>query len=77
MSKTNRRKASVFPESGNEKADQVWAALILKRDLELSWWGNDEHLMKNLHAITGKREPNAAEWTYLLKLIHGPPHWKP
>ncbi len=55
MTTRKSRTASIFPSSGNLDADQAWAALIAKRDLELLFWGNDEHLMKNLHAITGKR----------------------
>ncbi len=72
MTKRKSRTASIFPSSGNLEADQAWAALIVKRDLELLWWGNGEHLMKNLHALTGKRKPNDAEEEYLSEVIHGP-----
>ena len=72
MTKRKSRTASIFPSSGNLDADQAWAALIAKRDLELLFWGNAEHLVKNLHAITGKREPNDAEEAYLSEVINGP-----
>lgn len=72
MTKRKSRTASIFPSSGNLEADQAWAALIVQRDLELLFWGNDEHLMKSLHAITGKRERNDAEVEYLSEVISGP-----
>ncbi len=72
MTKRKSRTASIFPSSGNLDADQAWAALIAKRDLELLFWGNGEHLMKNLHAITGKREPSDGEVEYLSEVISGP-----
>ncbi len=72
MTKRKSRTASIFPSSGNLEADQAWAALIVQRDLELLFEGNDAHLMKSLHAITGKRERNVAEGAYLMEVIHVP-----
>ncbi len=72
MTKRKNRTASIFPNSGNLEADQAWAALIVKRDLELLFWGNSAPFMKSLQAITGRRERNVAEEAYLMEVIHGP-----
>ncbi len=69
MTKSGNRAASIFPSSGNDEADAAWVKLVAERDLELLFWGTDERLRKNLHAITGKSNPSEAETAYFVAVL--------
>ena len=78
MTKQQNDTANIFPNSGNREADRAWARIVLQRDFELWDSGDGNHLMENLHVITGlyaiprKREASTAEWAYLSEAIDGP-----
>ncbi len=76
MAKIGDRATTVLPNSGNREADQEWAGLLVRRDVELFWHDDEEYLFQTLHAITGKQINTEAELGYVIDLIRGPPHRK-